>query len=246
MTTAPPALSVCVLAFESAETIEGFVEQLILALEPVEPDFEIVLVGNYVEGVDDRTPEVVRRIAATRPRLRAVTLPKQGMMGWDMRSGLAVARGRVLGVIDGDGQMPAEDVPRVYRLLRDERLDLALTYRERRDDGAYRRLISTLYNTVFKLLFPGLGVRDVNSKPKLMTRATYERLVLRSDGWFIDAEIMIQARRAGLAIGELPTVFRCLDARPSFVRPGAILEFAANLVVARVRELGRGRSGRRG
>lgn len=241
MTHEPPALSVCVLAYRSADTIESFVRALATATAAVEPDYELVLVGNYLEGSDDRTPEVVRTLAAADPRIRAVAKAKRGMMGWDMRSGLAACRGRVLGVIDGDGQMPPEDVARVYRLLVDRDLDLAKTYRVRRDDGPLRRALSSAYNTLFRVFFPGTGLRDANSKPKLFTRAAYERLDLRSDGWFIDAEIMIQARRLGLRTGEVPTEFHCLDDRPSFVRPAAILEFAWNLAAARLRELVRSR-----
>src|SRR5437763_1627489 len=79
--------------------------------------------------------------------------------------------------------------------------------RVERGDGLSRRLVSALYNGVFRLLFPGFPVRDVNGKPKLLTRAAYERLSLASDDWFIDAEIMIQARRLGLRVGEVETVF---------------------------------------
>lgn len=234
-----PALSVCVLAYRSADTIERFVAELSGLLEREEPEWEIVLVGNYLAGADDRTPEVVRALARGHPRIRAVTRIKTGMMGWDTRTGLAAATGRVLAVIDGDGQMPATDVVRVYRHLRRYGLDFAKTYRTARDDGARRRLISLVYNAVFRLLFPGLDSRDVNSKPKMMTREVYDRLDLRSDGWFIDAEIMIQLRRMGLRLGEIGTVFRSLDSRPSFVRPLAILEFIGNLLAYRLRERGR-------
>ena len=90
---------------------------------------------------------------------------------------------KAIAVIDGDGQMPAEDVVRVHRLLVDEQLDLAKTHRVQRDDGAYRGLISTVYNGLFRILFPGMGLRDINSKPKVMTREAYHRLDLKSDGW---------------------------------------------------------------
>jgi hypothetical protein len=59
---------------------------------------------------------------------------------------------------------------------------------------------------------------------------------LQSDGWFIDAEIMIQARRMELKLGEVETVFHNIDSRPSFVKPLSILEFLANLVWYRVLE----------
>ncbi len=236
MSLESPNLSVVVLAYRSAGTLPGFVESLKTLLEENEPDWEIVLVGNYLEGSEDATPEVARRLADVHPRIRALTEVKQGMMGWDMQSGLKAANGRVIAVIDGDGQMPAEDVIRVYKLLVAENLDLAKTFRVQRDDGAYRKIISGVYNLVFAVLFPGMGCKDINSKPKVMTRAAYNRLNLTSNGWFIDAEIMIQARRFHFKIDEIETVFHGIDSRPSFVKPLSILEFLANLIWFRILE----------
>jgi len=231
-----PNLSVVVLAYRSAETISSFVDSLIACLEADEPDWELVLVGNYFEDTGDKTPDVVADLAKENPRICAITRVKEGMMGWDMRSGLQAASGKVLAVIDGDGQMPVKDVIRVYKKLRDGNLDLAKTYRLQRDDGAYRGIISAVYNVIFQLLFPGLNSLDINSKPKVVTRAAYEKMDLKSDGWFIDAEIMIQARRMKFKTGEVETVFHSINSRPSFVKPLSILEFLANLVWYRVLE----------
>ncbi|OLE58604.1 MAG: hypothetical protein AUI36_13535 [Cyanobacteria bacterium 13_1_40CM_2_61_4] len=185
--------------------------------------------GNYIEGRDDETPEVVGELAKRWSNVRAVVRPKEGMMGWDMRMGLNVARGEYIGVIDGDGQFPVEAVIACLLKAEMENLDLTKTYRVRRDDGLYRRLISYGYNGLFKLLF-GLQIHDVNSKPKIIRRDKYELLDLKSDDWFADAEIMIRAREAGLSIGEIPVHFALNETRGSFVKPKAIFEFLSNLI----------------
>ena len=231
-----PELSIVVLAYRSAETIENFVKSLVYSLEEEKLIWEIILVGNYFEGIGDRTPEVVRKIAARDSRITAVTEVKKGMMGWDMKSGFQTASGKALAVIDGDGQMPSGDVIRVYQLMVKDGLDLAKTFRAKRDDGSYRKLISMVYNILFKMLFPGINASDMNSKPKIMTREFYEIISLESNGWFIDAEIMILARRLGIKIGETETVFHSMDTRPSFVKPLSILEFLANLLTFRIKE----------
>ena len=231
-----PEISVVVLAYRSASTITSFVDSLVDSLEKEKLSWEIVLVGNYFEGVGDQTPEVVRGIAVRDSRIKAVAEIKKGMMGWDMKSGLQAATGKKLAVIDGDGQMPSSDVIRVYQLMKINGLDFAKTYRAERNDGSYRRLISVVYNILFKLLFPGINAWDMNSKPKIMTREFYEKLHLVSNGWFIDAEIMIFARRLQAKIGEVETVFHSMDSRPSFVKPLSILEFLGNLFWYRVKE----------
>ena len=231
-----PELSIVVLAYRSPETIENFVKSLVHSLEEENLMWEIILVGNYFEGIGDRTPGVVRKIAAGDSRITAITEVKKGMMGWDMKTGFQAASGKTLAVIDGDGQMPSEDVIRVYQLMVKDELGLAKTYRAKRDDGSYRKLISVVYNILFKLLFPGINAWDINSKPKIMTREFYEKISLESNGWFIDAEIMILARRLGIKVGETETVFHSMDSRPSFVKPLSILEFLANLLTFRIKE----------
>lgn len=231
-----PDISVVVLAYRSASTIEGFVDSLVTSLDKEKIDWEIILVGNYFEKTGDKTPEVVRRIADGNPRIKSVVHVKEGMMGWDMRSGLQAATGKKLAVIDGDGQMPSTDVIRVYNLMVEKGFSLVKTVRVKRDDGFYRRVISTIYNLLFKLLFPGINAWDMNSKPKIVTRELYQNMNLESNGWFIDAEIMIKARNLKMGIGEIETTFHSIDSRPSFVKPRAILEFLANLIWYRIKE----------
>jgi len=233
-----PDISVVVLAYRSASTIEGFVSSLVASLDNERLDWEIILVGNYAEGADDQTPEVVRRISSGNSRIKSVVRVKEGMMGWDMKSGLQAATGKTLAVIDGDGQMPCTDVIRVYQLMREKGCDLVKTVRVERSDGFYRKLISTNYNRLFNVLFPGMDARDVNSKPKILTRELYENMNLGSNGWFIDAEIMIIARRLKMSIGTIETTFHSIDTRPSFVKPLAVLEFLANLIWYRIKEFG--------
>ena len=233
-----PDISVVVLAYRSASTIEGFVASLVTSLDEEKIGWEIILVGNYFEGTGDQTAKVVQRISDGNPRIKPVVHVKEGMMGWDMKSGLRAATGKKIAVIDGDGQMPCTDVIRVYNLMVEKGYDLVKTVLIKRSDGLYRMSISTVYNLLFKMMFPGINAWDINSKPKIMTRELYQKMNLESNGWFIDAEIMIIARRLKMGIGEIETTFHSIDSRPSFVKPLAILEFLANLIWYRIKEFG--------
>ena len=224
-----PYFSLVVLCYRSGRSIIPFVERLQRTLSRCNFSWELVLVGNYIEGSDDETPQVVTKLAEDAPNIRTVIRPKQGMMGWDMRMGLDAARGTYIGVIDGDGQFPPESIIACLLKCELEDLDLTKTYRVIRDDGLYRRFISMVYNALFRLLF-GFKVRDINSKPKIIRRDKYELLQLASDDWFADAEIVIRARELGLKIGETPVHFSINDTRGSFVKSKAILEFTANLL----------------
>lgn len=233
-----PDISVVILCYKEGDSIRQFVKKTINVLEVNKIfNYELVLVGNYHQGSADKTPKVVAELASQNPKILYVAKVKQGMMGWDMRSGLSQARGKYIVVIDGDGQMLIEDLVKVYRKIKAEKLDLVKTYRAERGDSQWRKFLNMTYNLVFNILFPGLRSRDINSKPKIMAREIYKKLNLESDDWFIDAEIMIQARRLNFKIGEIPTCFHELsDKRKSFVKFPAVLEFIKNLIIYRIKE----------
>jgi len=231
-----PDLSVVILCYRAGHRAEDFVARVVKMLDRFVPSWEIVLVGNYWENTEDDTPRVVERIAAKRANIKAVVMPKTGMMGWDARSGLSMATGRYICFIDGDEQMPFRDIVRVYRKIKEADLDLVKTYRAIRGDGWARIIISTIFNILFFMMFPGINSRDVNSKPKIMKKEAYDRMDLSSDDWFLDAEIMILARRLRLKVAAIPSKFYKCNYRNSFVRFSTIFEFLRNMFNARMRE----------
>lgn len=227
-----------VLCYRADEAVHRVIDPLYDQLQASGVAYELLLVANQWPDRPDPTSQVVGEFARDRDTVRTVIERKQGAMGFDMRSGLAAARGDYLLVLDGDAQNPVEDVLKMYRQMRATGADVMKGRRTARFDGPYRRLISTVYNFAFSLLFGTRGIWDINGKPKGLTRAAYETLELESDDWFIDAEIVLSARRKGLTVAELPVVFNRNDERASFVRPSAILEFARNMARQRFRRRG--------
>ena len=165
-----PEISVVVLCYRAGQGVYFISDQVKQVLESITNNWEMILVGNYDVDCHDKTPEIVRGIADKDSRIKSVTHEKQGRMGWDAVTGLKAATGETISFIDGDGQMPVEDIKSVYDTLINDSLDIVLTYRVDRMDGRQRWFMSRVYNIIFNLMFPGYIVRDVNSKPKIFTR----------------------------------------------------------------------------
>jgi glycosyltransferase involved in cell wall biosynthesis len=230
-------LSAIVLCYRAEESVVSVIEPLYGQLREAGVAFELILVANYDAGEGDPTPGIVEDFARSRPDVRTVIREKKGGMGWDMRSGFEAAQGAVMVVIDGDAQNPVDDVLRMYGEMKRTGAHVMKGRRVARFDGLYRRFVSAVYNVLFRLVFRTSGISDINAKPKGLTRRAYEQMDLRSDDWFIDAEIVLGATRAGLRIGELPVVFYRNEKRASFVRPSAIWEFLVNMARYRLKEL---------
>ena len=230
-------LSVVVLCYHSENIIEKFVEQLILELTELNVIYELVLVANYDKNSDDNTPVLAAQLAQKYNSIKVLAHEKEGGMGWDMRSGLSAATGKYIAVIDGDAQMPASDIPIVYGVIKFGKYDLVKTYRAKRYDGFVRTFLSDMYNILFRLFFsPSFPVRDINSKPKIFTKIAYQKMNLRSNDWFTDAEIMIQAFSQQLKIAEISTVFYKNERKTSFVGFKTVWEFMFNLLKYRIKK----------
>ena len=229
-------LSVVVLCYQSGELIRKFVRQLKDEISPLNITFELVLVANYDTGTVDETPAIAMELAQEMSECMVIAKSKEGKMGWDMKSGIMATKGNFIAVIDGDGQMPASDIRAVYEIISLGAFDLVKTFRATRYDGVYRTVLSYCYNIFFRMLFhPDFPARDINSKPKIITREAISKMSLKSDDWFTDAEIMLEANRLKFRICEIATVFYKNERRPSFVKPGVILEFIYNLLHYRIK-----------
>ena len=223
-------LSVVVLCYKAEENIIPFAKKLKLEVSKLTDSYEIVLVGNYHEGTSDKTAEIINGIAKNDPIFKVTAVVKKGMMGWDVRQGLGFSKGDLLCFIDGDEQFPIDSISECYDQMKTGKYGLVKTFRAKRKDGFQRAVISNTYNFIFKLMYPFVKSKDINSKPKMFTRDVYEQLDLSYDDWFIDAEIMIKISRLNIPFYEFPIEFAALKNRNSFVNFYTILEFVRNLI----------------
>lgn len=198
-----PALSAILLGYRAEEALTPIAESLYAELAAAGIDFELILVANYDADWPDTTAHVAADFAAGHLGVKVLDLVKAGGMGWDMRSGLEAAAGEFLVVIDGDGQNPTADVLRIYQAHLERGADVVKGRRSTRGDGLLRRCISIVYNSLFVVMFRAWNLWDINGKPKGLTRSAFESMELSSDDWFVDAEIVLEARRLGLDLASI-------------------------------------------
>ena len=86
------------------------------------------------------------------------------------------------------------------RLLRYYEADVVSAYRhDRTGEGALRAVYTFFYNLLIRRLF-GVRMRDINFAFKLCRTAIFEHISLQSEGSFIDAELIIRARKLGYQV----------------------------------------------
>lgn len=223
-----PDLSLVLPCYNEEALVRQTATRLIDAFRAAGIDLELVLVDN---GSSDATGEIIdEMVAEGLPVVKAAVEVNQGY-GLGVLTGLRCSRGRFVGFMCVDDQVHPHDVVRLYEVAAKAKTPKLFKVRRRfRLDGRFRRIVSFAYNMLATLLFGNLGSTDLNANPKILPRAHLEAMKLSSKDWFLDAEVMIKAKRMGLPVYEM-NVFALMRAEGvSHVRPATCLEFLRNLV----------------
>jgi glycosyltransferase involved in cell wall biosynthesis len=163
-------------------------------------DYELIVVD---DASTDRTGAIVDEIAATDPHVRVVHHPVNRKLGGAIKTGFAAATGDLVLYTDADLPFDMAELPKAVRLLREYDADIVSAYRfDRTGEGWVRALYTFVYNALVKALF-GVRIRDINFAFKLCRRRVFDHVQLRSEGSFIDAELVIRARRLGFEIVQM-------------------------------------------
>ena len=221
-----PALSLVLPLYNEEEGIREIVSDLLKEFKRWTIQCELVLVNN---GSTDSTAQILEELAERFSTVRVVHVPVNLGYGWGILCGFQAATSPIMGFMCGDGQVVPEDVERVYQRLVEEDLDISKVVRVSRADGWQRKMMSNIYNVLFRILF-NVPSHDINGTPKFMRRHCYEKLNLTSKDWFIDAEIMIKATKAHYKIGEVPVDFHPRTNGCSNVKWTTAFEFLRNMV----------------
>lgn len=219
-------LSIAIPFFNEEKNVRDVVNSIVKNVKRLGINYEIILVNN---GSTDATTEIIDSLIKKNKNLRKVSLAKNQGYGGGILSGLKIARGSIIGFIDGDGQFGNENVVEAYRKMINENLDLCKGFRIRREDSIARNIMSIFYNLIVRLLFFA-NIHDINAKPKLMKKECYKNLKLKSKDWFIDTEIMLTAKKKGYKYGEIPLEYKKRKGGKSSLGISAVLQFLKNLL----------------
>ena len=183
---------------------ESYIERCVTALESVlddmAGDYEIIVVD---DGSVDRTAAILESLKRSHPRLIVVHHDRNHGLGRTLRSGFAACTKAITFYSDADLPFDFAELGRGLRVMAFNGADVIAGFRhDRTNEGLRRILYSFVYNWLIRLAF-GVRIKDVNFSFKLIRTPALHRMHLRSDGSFIDAEMMINADRMGLFICQI-------------------------------------------
>jgi glycosyltransferase involved in cell wall biosynthesis len=193
----PPSISVVFPMYNEEAYLARAVAAALEVLETISPDHEIIIVD---DASTDRTGELADALARADPRVKVLHNERNRQLGGTLRAGYAAATKDLILYTDADLPFDFREVARGVRLLDYHQADVLAAYRfDRTSEGPLRTLYTLAYSALIRTLFH-LRYRDVNFSFKLFRRSLLDRVVLKSEGSFIDAEFLVRAKKAGASI----------------------------------------------
>jgi glycosyltransferase involved in cell wall biosynthesis len=169
-----PNLSIVIPAKNETGNILALIDGICAALADLGP-FEIIVVD---DGSTDGMDAVLRERMRTLPELRVLHNPRSAGQSAAVHSGVIAARAAIVCTLDGDGQNPPEELPKLVAPLLvagAERVGLVAGQRVDRHDSRAKRWGSRFANGLRSRLL-GDNTRDTGCGLKAFRRDAFLRL----------------------------------------------------------------------
>lgn len=210
-------LSIVMPCLDEAAAVGACVDEALLFLGSCRLSGEVVVVDN---GSSDGSAEEAKKHGA-----RVLREERRGY-GRAIRTGLSGSRGRVIVYGDCDGTYNFSHLEGLVMPLLEGRYDLMAG--DRFAGGIERGAMSFLHRAgVWALSACGrcryhVAVRDFHCGVRGLTREAFLKMTLKADGMEFATEIIAEAARKGLRIGEAPVSLR----RSPFERKSKLRTFS--------------------
>lgn len=209
-------LSVIVPVYNGAAFISETFQELVDYLEKLEEEYELLFVD---DGSRDNTGSILEELAGRHPRVFLIRNGINRGKGHTVRMGMNQAQGDFLVFTDADLAYPPTEIGKIVHTLR-EGADLAIATRVAPASRFImspeffgyiytRHLGSRLFNWLVRKVLD-LSILDSQAGLKGFSRRAKEIVFHRQTlaGFTFDVELIYIAKKFGLAVREVPVVFR--------------------------------------
>lgn len=140
--------------------------------------YEIIFVN---DGSTDRSMEVIRSLAATNPAVRAVSFSRNYGKSPALNEGFKRAQGDVVITMDADLQDSPDEIPELYRMIKEEGFDLVSGWKKKRYDPLSKTIPTKLFNATARKVSGIPNLHDFNCGLKAYRNAVIKHIEVYGD-----------------------------------------------------------------
>ncbi|MBN2470225.1 MAG: glycosyltransferase family 2 protein [Anaerolineae bacterium] len=185
-------VSVVIPAYNEGEVISSILNQLI----QIDALQEIIVVN---DGSTDNTAEVVSQFA----KVTLISHPYNLGNGAAVKTGIRAATGEYILIMDGDGQHPPADIPRLLEHV--DKYDMVVGARTSESESAWHRNIANAVFNAYASYIVSYRVEDLTSGFRVVrARIARSFLYLLPNKFSYPSTLTIALFRAGYAVKYVP------------------------------------------
>ena len=150
-------LSIVVPLFNEEESLRPLIEWIAGVLDD-KYSYEIILID---DGSRDKSWEMVEELSSEFPSIRALSFRRNYGKSAALYAGFKMAEGDVVVTMDADLQDSPDEIPELYRMIREEGYDLVSGWKKKRHDPLGKTLPSKFFNATVRVI-SGIKLHDFN------------------------------------------------------------------------------------
>lgn len=195
-------ISVVVPVYNEGKNLEKAVVSLVDLLKKECKDYEIIIVDSDSK---DNTKEIADALCRKYKKVRAIFQKERKGFGNGLREGYKNCKLDFVWYVDADLPYDLSELKKAFPFMKD--YDAVIGYKTGKRENLMRVLMSIIYNNLIRLVF-GLKFRDINYSYKIIRNDVLKNLSLKSDGWFVATEILVELDKKGYKVKELHVPFK--------------------------------------
>lgn len=165
-------LSIIIPLFNEEESLSELYDWIVRVMRENNFSYEIIFVD---DGSKDKSWDNIEALAEKDKQVRAVRFQRNYGKSPALHVGFELAKGDVVITMDADLQDSPDEIPELYRMIKEEGFDLVSGWKKKRYDNAFtKNLPSKLYNYVNRKI-SGIQLHDMNCGLK-----AYKNKVIKS------------------------------------------------------------------
>ncbi len=152
-------LSVVIPLFNEEESIEELVNWIIKVVQKESLKYEIILID---DGSTDNSWAIIKQLRSELSQIVGVKFRRNYGKSAALNTGFEYAKGDVVITLDADLQDSPEEIPTLYKMINDQKLDLVSGWKKKRYDPITKTIPSKFFNWMTKII-SGIKLNDFNS-----------------------------------------------------------------------------------
>jgi glycosyltransferase involved in cell wall biosynthesis len=194
-------LSIIIPLFNEEESLQPLMQWIEKVLAQTNLNYEVIFVD---DGSSDRSWEIIKKLGEANKHVRGIRFRRNYGKSAALNEGFAAAEGEVVLTMDADMQDSPDEIPALYRMIKEEGYDLVSGWKKKRNDPLSKTIPSLFFNYVTRCVSGIKNLHDFNCGLKAYRREVVKSIEIYGE---MHRYIPVIVKRAGFTkIGEKAVV----------------------------------------